>query len=255
MNSVLSIFRRTKATETTNTAESPKDTEKEKTMSEFPSPDFVQRADSAAQRLENAKREVETLQEQLAKFRRNREALEISGKNPDDEISRTRDEMARAELEVNRAKEATHSLFLEERERFAPARQDLWENLYLPIVTTAAGQFTAAVVTLQRMSRELAALEEPPIAGSASISALDADASAHNALVAKFRMPSNMAINPRDSLAAPFEHAVRQMLAKSNLVAALKELHRCLGLEDQPQGIFVDKLASRLRSVPNEFSK
>jgi hypothetical protein len=216
-------------------------------MSEFPSQDFAQRAELESQKLETAKSEVEKLQDQLDKFRQKafRAAHEVAGKDPDAEIARTKQELVAAESAFSRAKDAMYSMFALERSHYEPTREALWRDKYLPIVTTAAEQFATAVATLQRISRELAALEEPPVAGSASISALDADASAHNQLAAKFRLPSNFLIASRESLAAPFEHAVRQMLAKSNLLVALKELRLHLGLEDQPQGVLVEKLASR----------
>jgi HAMP domain-containing protein len=203
-------------------------------MSEsFPSLSFARSAEAAAQRLENAKREVETLQERLAKFRRNREALEVSGKNPDDEIARTREEITAGELEVNRAKETLYAIFSEERERYVPTRQALWESSYLPLLTAASAELGALACTLRRMAEELAALKTAPVVGVASISALDFQVAAHNALVKQLGMPSNLAINPQESLSGPFEHGVRRVLAESELPGALRELRQLLGLESQ----------------------
>jgi hypothetical protein len=228
---------------------------KGETMS-FPSPDFVSNAAAGQARVEKAKSDLESLQERLPKLQRNREALEVAGKDPAAEIARTRDEIKSAEVELNHAREAMFVLFSEERERYAAARQDLWTRSYLDCVQTADKQFSELTSTLRRMSQELSALKAPPIAGTVSIPTLDRALLAHNAMVTKYKLPSNLSLDPRDSLAFAFEHAVRNVLANSGLELAFTELRVQLNLEPlkssaQHAGALDPREAERI-SIRNE---
>lgn len=198
-------------------------------MSEsFPSPDFAQKVEAAQTRIDTAKGSLEELQNRLDKQRRNRESLELAGKNPDAEITRTRDEIKSAEIEVGRATEAMRLLFSDERGRHAPTRQEIWETKYVGLVRAGAAKLEALVSTLRLMSKELVALRASPAADTLSASTIDAGVAALNELVVKHRLPSNFLLDPKDSLAFCFQYAVRDALKKSELDAALKELREQL---------------------------
>jgi hypothetical protein len=202
-----------------------------KSMSDFavfPSPTFQTQVRSAAERIDKIRAEIEALEVLLPKLRKNRDAVELSGKNPDEEIRTTGAQITEAERELSRAKDSMSALFSAERERHGAARQRLWEAVYLDSVHTATTQIASLVLTLRKMSEQLVELKAAPVIGAPSASTLDADAAAHNVLVVQHKLPSNCLINPGESLSFCFQHAVREILRHSDLDAALKKLREDL---------------------------
>ena len=194
----------------------------------FPSPTFKTEVHSAAERIDKIRADLESLQEYLLKQRRNREALDLAGKDYVAEISKTVVKIAEVERELDRARDSMHLLFSAERERHAVERQKLWELVYFELIQAANVQFASLVSTLRKMSEQLVGLKSEPVAGTVSSSTLDAGVAVLNALVAEYKLPSNLLIGHGSSLSFSFRHAIREMLKTTDLDAALKELRQHL---------------------------
>jgi chromosome segregation ATPase len=235
----LNFFPRNKTPQTAEAPQLPRITKGE-SMNEFevfPSPTFQAEVRSAAARLDKVRSELEALQECLPKLRKNREALELAGQDPEAEIAKTSAQIAETERELSRAKDSMRSLFAAEQARYTLARQQLWESFYLVSIETARSQFVSLVSTIRNISEQLIALKSVPVTDAVSSSNLDAGVAALNALAAEHKLPSNFSISTNLSLSHSFGHAVREMLKTADIDAALKEIRECLETVDTSKAV------------------
>ena|ERR1700723_803076 len=188
----------------------------------FPSTNFAQRAESAQTRIVRGKADLEALELRLSKFERNREALEVGGKDPEAEIRRTRDDIGKVKIEIAHAHEAMQSLFSEERARFATLRSKIWAETCAEVVSTSATKLAAAATALRSIS--------DAISDQKSLSQFDEGIKEMNRLVSLYRVPSNCGVSPSDGLESTLQGAVRSALASSGLDKALEELRVALKL-------------------------
>jgi hypothetical protein len=195
----------------------------------FPSANFTQRAESAHARTTRAKVDLEALQSRLEKFERNRTGLELSGRDPDLEIRRVRDEIRKAETEIAHSQEAMRLLFSEERSRFTLLRQKIWTEQCAELVDASATKLTTAAAALRSISDAINAHK--------SLSDFDAGIVEINRLVSLFGLPGNCSLASSDGLTLTFQSAVRSAFANCGLAKAIEDLRVAVGLDAPRSGI------------------
>jgi hypothetical protein len=201
----------------------------------FPSENFALTISAAQKKIDDLKLEHAALARKVELTTQSRAVIELSGGDPDSELRRLRGEIANNERAQVAARQEIQQRFEDARNSHAIARQSVWETRYVETVQTTTTQVAALVSTLRRMSQELAALKSAPVAGIVTASTIDAGVATHNELVAKHKLPSNLLIDPSNSLAFCFQHAVREALKQSGLEAAIKELRENLESLDKKQ--------------------
>lgn len=198
----------------------------------FPSPVFAQTCQSAQIRIDRAKVDLEVLQSRLGKIHRNREAVEVSGRNPDEEIKRTRDEIRTAETELAHARQDLVRLFSEESTRAEAVRSKVWEAECLPQVEAIKASLAKIVASLRGISQEIVALKsETANARPGSVTAFDAGIVEFNSLAAKFAAPGNYVVSPSSALVSTFQRAIVTAIKSAGLEQAVDELRAQLSLD------------------------
>jgi hypothetical protein len=202
----------------------------------FPSPEFAQTCKSAQIRIDKAKADLEALQSRLGKIQRNRDTLEVLGRNPDEEIKRTRGEIRTTEVELARARQALIHVFSDESTRSEVLRNTIWAAECLPQFEATKANLAKIGGLLRGISQEIAAFKS----GAAnvhhvSVTAFDAGIVEFNSLVAKFGAPGNYAVSSSSALVLTLQRAIVTALKSSGLEQAVDELRANIRLA--PVGI------------------
>jgi hypothetical protein len=206
--------------------------EKSEMRDSFPSPLFAQTCQSAQIRIGKAKADLETLESRLGKIHRNREALEVAGRDPAAEIKRTRDEIRAAETELAHARQELVRVFFEESTRAEAARNKVWEAECLPLVEKTKANIAKIVAALREISQEIAALKSgAESVRSVSVATFDAGIVEFNSLAAKYGAPGNCTISPTSALVLTSQSAIAAVLKSGGLEQAVNELRASLNLD------------------------